>query len=83
MRRLWAEGISGTARMTAMADTGERLAGNVVLRLELVVTHDGADPYETTLQMPVGRDDVRPYAPGSRYAVKIDPQDRHGLTFAG
>lgn len=44
MRRLWAEGISGTARITAVADTGERLAGNVVLRLELVVTHDGRSP---------------------------------------
>lgn len=83
MRRLWAEGTSGSAQITAMADTGQRLAGNTVLQLELVVTPDGSEPYATTLRMPIGGDDVSPYAAGRRYAVKIDPRDRHKLTFAG
>ncbi len=83
MRRLWAEGLSGGALITATRDTGERLAGNVVLELVLVVTPDRGAPYETTLRTPIGGDDIVPYAPGRQYAVKIDPQDRHKLTFAG
>jgi hypothetical protein len=83
MRRLWAEGRSGTAVISTMADTGERLAGNAVLQLQLVVTPDRGEPYETTLRMPIGGDDLTPYAAGRRYAVKIDVHDRDKLTFAG
>jgi hypothetical protein len=83
MRRLWAEGIGGSAVITAVADTGGRLAGNVVVELGLLVTVDGQEPYATTLRMPIGGSDLSPYATGRRYAVKIDAQDRHKLTFAG
>ncbi len=83
MRRLWAEGLSGSAVIQAAQDTGERLAGNAILQLRLLVTPDGGQEYETTVRMPIGGEDVAPYAAGSRYAVKIDPQDRDKLTFAG
>ncbi len=83
MRRLWAEGVGGSATIRAMRDTGERLAGNVVLLLELLVTPDAGDSYETTLRMPIGGNDLSPYAAGRRYAVKIDAADRDKLTFAG
>lgn len=82
MRRLWAEGVAGSATITAMRDTGERLAGNAVLELGLEVTLEPHPPYPTTLRMPIGGSDLSPYRPGARYTVKVDPQDRHKLTFA-
>lgn len=83
MRRLWAEGVAGSAVINAVADTGERLAGNVVVELGLSVTVDGREPYDTVVRMPIAGSDLTPYATGRRYAVKIDAEDRHKLTFAG
>jgi len=82
MRRLWAEGIRGSAVITAASDTGERLAGNTVLELGLDVTIEGRAPYATTLRMPIAGADVTPYAAGRRYTVKVDPQEPHKLTFS-
>ncbi|MCW3015924.1 MAG: hypothetical protein JWO02_3016 [Solirubrobacterales bacterium] len=82
MRRLWAEGITGSAIITTMSDTGERLAGNTVLELGLTVTIEGREPYVTTLRMPIAGSDTSPYDPGRRYTVKVDPQDLHKLTFS-
>lgn len=82
MRRLWAEGVAGSAVIVAATDTGTRLAGNVVLDLDLEVTVADAVPYPSRLRMPIAGDDVRPYAAGRRYAVKVDPQDPNKLTFS-
>lgn len=83
MRRLWAEGLAGSATIEAVRDTGERLAGNAVVDVDLVVLVDGRAPYATTLRTPIGGTDVTPYRPGVRYNVKVDPQDPANLTFAG
>ncbi|MCW3041170.1 MAG: hypothetical protein JWM31_3075 [Solirubrobacterales bacterium] len=82
MRRLWAEGLPGRATITAVRDTGERLAGNTVVELELDVELEAGDPYPATLRIPIAGTDVTPYRPGSRYNVRVDPQDRGKLTFS-
>lgn len=82
IRRLLVEGVQGRAVITCARDTGERLAGNVVLDLDLVVTIDGLRPYETTLRTPIAGADVEPYAAGHVYGVRVDPADRTNLAFA-
>lgn len=82
MRRLWAEGLDGDATIRDFTDTGERLAGNTVLDLDLIVTVAGGEPYATTLRMTIAGGDTSAYLPGSQYAVKVDPVDRTNLTFA-
>jgi hypothetical protein len=81
-RRLWAEGVTASAVITTASDTGERLAGNVVLELGLRVTVVGRAPYAVTLRVPIAGSDTSPYDPGRRYAVKIDRHDPHKLTFS-
>jgi hypothetical protein len=81
-RRLLVEGVAGRAVITGVRDTGERLAGNVVLDVDLLVTMDGVAPYATTLRTPIAGADVSPYAAGREYGVRVDPADRTNLTFA-
>jgi hypothetical protein len=81
VRRLLVEGVAGQAVIVAAHDTGERLAGNVVLELELEVTLPEVAPYRTTLRTPIAGDDVGPYRPGRRYGVRVDPVDRTNLAF--
>lgn len=83
MRRLWAEGLAGSATIQGVRDTGARLAGNAVVDIDLIVHVEGREPYATTLRTPIGGTDVGPYRAGARYNVKVDPQDPHKLTFAG
>ncbi len=82
MRRLWAEGLDGTAILKGFTDTGERLAGNTVLDLQMVVTVAGGEPYEVTHRMTIAGADTSAYEAGSEYAVKVDPENRQNLTFA-
>jgi len=82
IRRLLIEGVAGRAVITDARDTGERLAGNAVLDLDLLVTLDGVEPYSTTLRTPIAGSDVSPYAAGSEYSVRVDPADRTNLAFA-
>jgi hypothetical protein len=82
MRRLWAEGLDGSAVIRGFQDTGERLAGNAVLDLDMVVTVAGGEPYEVTHRMTIAGTDTSAYGAGSEYAVKVDPENRANLTFA-
>jgi hypothetical protein len=82
MRRLWAEGLDGTAILKGFTDTGEQLAGNKVLDLQMVVTIAGGEPYEVTHRMTIAGTDTSAYEAGSEYAVKVDPENRQNLTFA-
>lgn len=82
IRRLLVEGVAGRAVITGARDTGQRLAGNLVLDVDLLVTLDGVAPYETTLRTPIAGQDTSPYATGSEYGVRVDPADRTNLAFA-
>ena len=80
-QRLMQVGLTGNAVIGSAADTGERAAGNTVASLELQVTPDGGDPYPVTLRYIIAGSDLGPYAPGSSYSVRIDPEDRQNVTF--
>ena len=80
-RRLLAEGVAGSARIVGARDTGERLAGNHVLDLELVVSLDGVAPYSTVLRVPIAGSDTAPYTVGREFTVRVDPADRTKLAF--
>jgi hypothetical protein len=82
MRRLWAEGLDGSAIIKGYTDTGERLAGNAVLDLQLVVTVAGGEPYEVVHRMTIAGTDTSAYEAGSEYGVKVDAENRQNLTFA-
>ena len=80
-RRLAQVGLSGNAVITSAADSGDRAAGNTVADLELQVTPEGGETYPVSLRYIIAGTDLGPYAPGSSYSVKIDPEDRQNVTF--
>jgi hypothetical protein len=80
-RRLMQVGLPGRAVITAVSDSGERAAGNTVAALELEVTPEGGDAYPVTLRYIIAGSDLGPYAVGSSYAVRIDPEERGNVTF--
>ena len=80
-RRLAQVGRSGNAVITSATDSGERAAGNTVADLELQVTPEGGDSYPVTLRYIIAGTDLGPYAPGSSYSVKIDPENPQNVTF--
>jgi hypothetical protein len=82
MQRLWSDGLPARATVTEVRDTGRRLAGNAVLDLDLAVTRDGVEPYETTMRLPVASAEASPFAAGAEYNVRVDPDDRTRLVFA-
>ena len=80
-RRLAKVGLAGNAVITSATDTGERAAGNTVADLELQVTPEGGETYPVSLRYIIAGSDLGPYAPGSSYSVKIDPENRQNVTF--
>ena len=80
-RRLAQVGRSGNAVITSATDSGERAAGNTVVQLELQVTPEGAETYPVSLRYIIAGQDLGPYAPGSSYSVKIDPENPQNVTF--
>ena len=80
-KRLMQVGLTGNAVIASAADTGERAAGNTVASLELQVPPDGGDAYPVSLRYIIAGSDLGPYAPGSTYSVRIDPEDRQNVTF--
>ena len=80
-RRLAQVGLSGNAVITSAADSGDRAAGNTVADLELQVTPEGGETYPVSLRYIIAGTDLGPYAPGSSYSVKIDPENRQNVTF--
>lgn len=80
-KRLMQVGLTGNAVISSAADTGERAAGNTVADLELQVTPDGGDTYPVTLRYIIAGSDLGPYAPGSSYSIRIDPENRQNVTF--
>jgi hypothetical protein len=80
-KRLAQVGLPGNAVIVSSADSGERAAGNTVATLELQVTPEGGAAYPVSLQYIIAGTDLGPYAPGSSYSVKIDPENRENVTF--
>ena len=82
MQRLWSDGVLARATITGVRDTGQRRAGNTLLDLDLAVTREDAEPYETTLRLAITGNDADSLSAGSQFNVRVDPQDQTKLTFA-
>ena len=80
-KRLAKVGLPGNAVIVSAADSGERAAGNTVANLELQVTPAEGEPYPVSLRYIIAGTDMSPYAPGSSYSLKIDPENRENVTF--
>jgi hypothetical protein len=80
-KRLAQVGLPGNAVIVSAADSGERAAGNTVANLELQVAPAEGETYPVSLRYIIAGTDMGPYAPGSSYSVKIDPEDRENVTF--
>ena len=80
-RRLAKVGLPGNAVIVSASDTGERAAGNTVADLQLQVTPEGGEAYPVSLRYIIAGSDLGPYAPGSSYSVRIDPENRENVTF--
>ena len=80
-KRLAKVGLPGNAVIVSASDSGERAAGNTVANLELQVTPADGETYPVSLRYIIAGTDMGPYAPGSSYSVKIDPENRENVTF--
>jgi hypothetical protein len=80
-KRLAQVGLPGNAVIVSASDSGERAAGNTVAHLELQVTPADGETYPVSLRYIIAGTDMGPYAPGSSYSVKIDPENRENVTF--
>ena len=80
-RRLAQVGRPGTAVITAASDSGERAAGNTIAALELQVTPEDGGAYPVALRYIIAGSDLGPYAPGTSYPVRIDPENPANVTF--
>ena len=80
-KRLAQVGLPGNAVIASASDSGERAAGNTVANLELQVTPADGETYPVSLRYIIAGTDMGPYAPGSSYSVKIDPENRENVTF--
>jgi hypothetical protein len=75
-RRLLAGGITGTALVLDVRDTGVTINNvNAVLEARLQVTIPGQAPYETTAEVTLGRMSWGALQPGMTVAVKVDHQN--------
>ena len=80
-KRLMQVGLTGNAIIASAADSGERAAGNMVAALEMQVTPEGGEAYPVSMSYIIAGTDLGPYASGSSYPVRIDPEDRQNVTF--
>jgi hypothetical protein len=80
-KRLSQVGLPGNAVIVSASDSGERAAGNTVANLELQVTPADDAAYPVSLRYIIAGTDMAPYAPGTSYSVKIDPENRENVTF--
>ena len=80
-RRLAQVGRPGNAVITASSDSGDRAAGNTVALLDLDVTPESGQSYPVSLRYIIAGSDLGPYAPGSSYSVRIDPENRENVPF--
>jgi hypothetical protein len=80
-KRLMQVGLTGSAVIASAADSGERAAGNMVASLGMQVTPEGGEAYPVSMNYIIAGTDLGPYAPGSSYPVRIDPENRQNVTF--
>lgn len=82
-QRLLAHGVTGTAVVTGVRDTGVTVALHPQLEFDLRVTLDGRDePYPVTHRQVVSRLAAATMGVGTTVPVRVDPDDPGALLIA-
>jgi hypothetical protein len=76
---LYSGGISGSATIDAVNDTGMFVNEAPVLALDMTVTLPGREPYKTTHKQLVSHAALARFQPGSVLPVRVSPQDPNQL----
>lgn len=76
---LYSGGISGSATIDAVSDTGMFVNEAPVLALDMTVTLPGREPYRTTHKQLVSHAALARFQPGSVLPVRVSPQDPNQL----
>ena len=76
---LAANGEPASAQVNLARDTGQMLNMQPVVELSLLVFLEGQPPYPVTLRQIVPLTAMGRLTPGSRLAVKVDPQARERI----
>jgi len=79
---LFHSGRPGTARITAVRDTGITMNDNPTVEFDLAVSIDGAAPYNVTHRQSISRLTIASFQPGATVPVKVDPANPQSLIIA-
>jgi len=77
--RLATSGDPASAQVNLARDTGQMLNNQPIIELSLLVFLEGQPPYPVTLSQVVPLTQMGRLTPGSRLAVKVDPQARETI----
>jgi hypothetical protein len=72
---LQATGVTCSATVTAIRETGSVINNQPVAEIELTVLPDGLPPYPVTIHQAVGQFHIPYLQPGAALSVKVDPND--------
>lgn len=79
--RILTVGSPATITIAAKTDTGERVAGNIVFRLDLDVQPEGGETYRVQKSEIIPPTVLEHYADGTTMPGRIDPADREKVAF--
>jgi hypothetical protein len=81
-QHLFHNGRPGTARITAMRDTGITINEDPTVEFDLAVSIDGGAPYNVIHRQAISRLTIAHFQPGATVPVKVDPADPQSLMIA-
>lgn len=79
VRRLQKTGLSGTAKILEVKDTGVTINNNPQVKLLVEIKNSFGQRYNTTIKTLVSRINPFIYQPGMEVAVKIDPKNEQNV----
>jgi hypothetical protein len=75
-------GINGTAEILEAQQTQTFVNNNPEIKMTLLVTVPGKEPYKVTYKTVVAMVDLPKVQPGNRWYVLVDPKDPQNVIFA-
>ncbi len=81
-QHLFHNGTPGTARITAVRDTGITMNDNPTVEFDLEVSIGGGAPYPVTHRQSISRLTIASFQPGATVPVKVDPANAQSLMIA-
>lgn len=78
-RRIWKDGVDGTARILELNDTGARFNNHPRVELELEVTVADQPPYKAHCRALISELAIPRVQPDTSIKVKVDPADSSKL----